>query len=284
MGIQFTNVNFAYNKKEKEHILKRINLKINAKKEFIALIGEIGSGKSTLVQLMNSLLLPTDGYINIFDKKINFKTPNKELFFIKKKIGLVFQFPEYQLFETTVLKDVMFGPKNFNKSNLEAIRIAISSLKKVGIEQDLFNVSPFQLSDGQKRKVAIAGILAMEPSILILDEPTRGLDSNSQIEIMNFLEKKNKKDEKTIIFITHDIDLVAKYANRVIVLEKGNIIFDNSKESFFNKKEIYKYSFFQEPQSFRILKFLNQKMGIKFETKYSFEQLLEYLIEIYKNN
>ncbi|WP_153368720.1 ATP-binding cassette domain-containing protein [Candidatus Phytoplasma sacchari] len=282
MGIYFKNVNFYYNSKKKKYVLKDINLHINPKNEFIALIGKIGSGKSTLVQLMNSLLLPSEGYLKIFNQKISNKVSNKELFFLKKKIGLVFQFPEYQIFETTVLKDVMFAPKNFNKMNSEAYNIAVKSLKEVGIEEKFFNSSPFKLSGGQKRKVAIAGILAMEPSILILDEPTRGLDFNGRFEIMNILKKKNIKDKKTIIFITHDIDLVAQYANRIIFLEKGKIIFDGLKEFFFMNPKIHKSHFIQEPQSFKILKFLNKKMGLDFQPKYSFDQLLEYLIEIYK--
>ncbi|KXT29135.1 ABC transporter family protein [Candidatus Phytoplasma oryzae] len=279
MGIQFTNVSFSYNKKEKKYVLKNINLKINPKNEFIALLGKVGSGKSTLVQLMNNLLLPSKGYIDLFGKRINYKTSNKELFLLKRKIGLVFQFPEYQLFETTVLKDVMFAPKNFNKSNLESEKIAIESLIKVGISKEFFNISPFKLSGGQQRKVAIAGVLSMEPSILILDEPTRGLDSKSQIEIMNILKKQNKNEKKTIIFITHNIDLVAKYASKVLLLDKGEIIFYGKKDYFFMPKIMNQCNFSSEPQSFKILNFLNKKIGIKFELKYDFKQLLNYLIE-----
>ncbi|MDV3196333.1 MAG: ATP-binding cassette domain-containing protein [Candidatus Phytoplasma stylosanthis] len=287
MAIQFENVTFYYNGKSKiDPVLKKINLKINAKNDFIALIGKIGSGKSTLVQLMNSLLIPKEGYIEIFNRKIDKKTSTQLLTSFKKKIGLVFQFPEYQIFENTVLKDVMFGPKNFNMTNEEAKRKAIEALTQVGLEEELFDSSPFKLSEGQQRKVAIAGILAMEPSILILDEPTRGLDIDSQKQIMSILQKKNQKDNKTIIFITHDINLVSEYANKVILLEKGKIIFYGYKEDFFHNVELSKFNFI-EPRTFQILKFLNKELEIPFEYKYSSLDLFKYLKEVcesYKKN
>jgi energy-coupling factor transport system ATP-binding protein len=283
MGIQFKNLNFFYNQKEKKYVLKNINLKISEKNEFIALIGKIGSGKSSLVQLMNGLLLPSEGNIKIFDHKINNKTSPAKLTYIRKNVGLVFQFPEYQLFETTVLKDVMFAPKNFSKNHLEAKNQAIKSLKELGISEEFFDVSPFKLSGGQQKKVAIAGILAMNPKILILDEPTRGLDFKNQKEIMNILKKKNDKDKKTIIFITHDIDLVAQYANKIIFLQDGEIIFFGSKNDFFTKNNLNKLGF-EEPQTFRILKFLNKKMNINFKPKYNLENILKYLTKISKEN
>ncbi|MDV3167867.1 MAG: ATP-binding cassette domain-containing protein [Candidatus Phytoplasma stylosanthis] len=287
MAIQFENVTFYYNSKSKiDPVLKKINLKINAKNDFIALIGKIGSGKSTLVQLMNSLLIPKEGYIEIFNRKIDKKTSPQLLTSFKKKIGLVFQFPEYQIFENTVLKDVMFGPKNFNMTNEEAKKKAIEALKQVGLEEELFDSSPFKLSEGQQRKVAIAGVLAMEPSILILDEPTRGLDIDSQKQIMSILQKKNQKDNKTIIFITHDINLVSEYANKVLLLEKGKIIFYGYKEDFFHNVELSKFNFI-EPRTFQILKFLNKELEIPFEYKYSSFELFKYLKEVcesYKKN
>lgn len=280
MAIQFKDVTFYYNKNKKA-ALHNINLSINSENDFIAVIGKIGSGKSTLVQLMNSLLVPSEGYIDIFGQRIDKKTSPKILTSLKKKIGLVFQFPEYQLFENTILKDVMFGPKNFNNNNLEVQKKAVKALKQVGITEDLFENSPFKLSEGQQRKVAIAGIFAIEPSILILDEPTRGLDVNSSKDIMNILKNKNQKDKNTIIFITHDIDLVFEYANKIIFLDKGEILFSGLKEIFFTNYKLSKFGL-SEPKIFKILKFLNQKLGVSFEPKFSYEELLNCLKNFYK--
>jgi energy-coupling factor transport system ATP-binding protein len=282
MEIQFKNVSYYYDKKN-IYAVKDINLKINKNNEFIALIGQIGSGKSTLVQLMNGLLIPSEGEIEVFGQRINSKTSEKKLSSLRSKIGLVFQFPEYQLFETTVLKDVMFALKNLKINNFTSEHKAISVLKRLGIEEDLFAYSPFKLSGGQQRKVAIAGILVMEPAILVLDEPTRGLDVKSQIEIMNFFQELFQIEKKTIIFITHNIDLVAEYANRVIFLEKGKIIFDGSKEDFFMNKNFNQFENYQ-PQTFKLLNFLQKELNIPFVPTYSFEELLKYLKKFYKGN
>ena len=170
MEINFRNVNFTYDAKSRLETLKNINLTISKTGEFIALLGHTGSGKSTLVQLMNALILPTSGNLTILNHQINSKkTKNKNLKEIRKQIGLVFQFPEYQLFEETVLKDVMFGPMNFGKTKDQAKDIAIKTLQGLNVDPSLYEKSPFNLSGGQKRKVAIAGILASNPDILILD-------------------------------------------------------------------------------------------------------------------
>ncbi|QTX02806.1 ABC-type cobalt transport system ATP-binding protein [Candidatus Phytoplasma luffae] len=276
MGIYFRDVTFSYNKKSNP-VFEKINLKIDSQNDFIALIGKIGSGKSTLVQLMNGLLTPNEGCVDVFGNKIDKKTSPRDLISFRKKIGLVFQFPENQIFENTVLKDVMFGPKNFNKNDDEAKQKAIEALEQVNFPNDLFENSPFRLSEGQQRKVAIAGILAIEPSILVLDEPTRGLDGNNQRQIMEFLQQKHKKDKKTIIFITHDINLVAEYANKILFLEEGKIAFFGSKEDFFDDEQFFSRLNFLVPRTFDILKFLNKKIGIPFEYKYSYIQLLKYL-------
>ncbi|WP_334331159.1 ATP-binding cassette domain-containing protein [Candidatus Phytoplasma prunorum] len=280
MAIQFEKVKFFYDKKNKIFSLKDINLSIKSEGEFIALIGKIGSGKTTLVQLMNSLLITDIGKIIIFNQLINSKTKKKNLIALKKKIGLVFQFPEYQLFEISVLKDVMFAPENFTNDYELSKQKSIQVLKKIGISEDLFDKSPFQISDGQQRKVAIAGILAMEPDILILDEPTRGLDSLSKKNIMNFFQEIYKKQKKTIIMITHDINLVAEYASRILFLEQGELVFDGYKEVFFESDYFSKFDL-GYPQTFKILKHLQQTIGIPFENKYCFKTLLEYLKKFY---
>lgn len=240
MEINFQHVNFKYDKKQKDYTLKDINLTISKTSEFITIIGHTGSGKSTLVQLMNALLLPTNGCLTIFDQQIKNKR-NKSLKLIRKKIGLVFQFPEYQLFEDTVLKDIMFGPKNFGQTKEEAKTSALKVCSELNISEELLERPPFNLSGGQKRKVAIAGILASEPEVLILDEPTVGLDPKGKKELLTLLEKIHKETNKTIIIITHDMNVVANYATRSIVLKKGQIIFDGTPIELFNNKEKLEY-------------------------------------------
>ena len=244
MEINFRNVNFTYDAKSRLETLKNINLTISKTGEFIALLGHTGSGKSTLVQLMNALILPTSGNLTILNHQINSKkTKNKNLKEIRKQIGLVFQFPEYQLFEETVLKDVMFGPMNFGKTKDEAKEIAIKTLQGLNVDPSLYEKSPFNLSGGQKRKVAIAGILASNPDILILDEPTVGLDPVGKKELLELLKKIHEDTNKTIIVITHDMNVVTKYTNRTLVLNNGEIVYDGkTKELFRNYKKLESYN------------------------------------------
>lgn len=204
MEINFRNVNFTYDSRSKLETLKNINLTISKSGEFISILGHTGSGKSTLVQLMNALIIPTSGNLTILNQEIKTKKQkNKNLKNIRKQIGLVFQFPEYQLFEDTVLKDVMFGPMNFGKTKEEAKEIAIKTLKELKVDESLYEKSPFNLSGGQKRKVAIAGILASNPDVLILDEPTVGLDPVGKHELLELLkhihETTNKTDRKSVV-------------------------------------------------------------------------------------
>ncbi len=233
MEINFRNVSFKYDKKQINETLNNINLTISKNDEFITILGHTGSGKSTLVQLMNALILPTSGEIEIFGQTIKHKK-NKPLKNIRKQIGLVFQFPEYQLFEDTVLKDIMFGPINFGLTKEEAKKEALKVVKELNISNDLLERPPFNLSGGQKRKVAIAGILASNPDVLILDEPTVGLDPKGKKELLELLSKIHKEMHKTIILITHDMNVVANYATRSIVLKEGNIVFDGTPRLLFN--------------------------------------------------
>ncbi|MBR2890804.1 MAG: energy-coupling factor transporter ATPase [Bacilli bacterium] len=235
MDINFQHVNFKYDKKQKINTLNDINLTISKENEFITILGHTGSGKSTLVQLMNALILPTSGSLTIFNQEIKQKR-NQPLKEIRKRIGLVFQFPEYQLFEETVLKDIMFGPVNFGLNMEQAKQQALDTAKLIGISDDLLERAPFNLSGGQKRKVAIAGILASNPDILIFDEPTVGLDPKGKKELLSLLDKIHKETHKTIIIITHDMNIVANYSNRSIVLKEGNIVFDGKPIDLFNNK------------------------------------------------
>ena len=209
------NTPFAY------HALKGVNLKITDQ-SFTAIIGQTGSGKSTLIQHINALLLPTSGSINIDEYLITATDKPSKLKPLRKKAGLVFQFPEYQLFEETIEKDIIFGPMNFGVSEEEAKKIAHNVLKTVGLDESYLNKSPFDLSGGQKRRVAIAGILAMNPDILILDEPTAGLDPQGTNEMVSLFKRINESG-KTIILVTHDMNHVLQYCDEVVVMNHGKV-------------------------------------------------------------
>ena len=263
MAIRFSEVNHFYEKPKKDILsaaaINDINLSIADQGEFVMIVGHTGSGKSTLLQHINGLLLPTSGAVYIDDLVLTRKKrSNPKLKPIRKNIGFVFQFPEYQLFEETVIKDITYGPKNFGMSNEEAIE----SAKKVAEDLNITNIlekSPFNISGGQMRKVAIAGILAYNPGILLLDEPTRGLDPLGAKEIMNFFKDLQINGNKTIIMITHDMDLVYEHATRVIVMDQGRIVFDGKKEELF--KEEYKNHHLTKPKILEAIDFINEKTG-----------------------
>ena len=224
MGIALENVSFTYQEGTPlaSTALSDVSLTIEDG-SYTALIGHTGSGKSTILQLLNGLLVPSQGSVRVFDTLITSTSKNKDIRQIRKQVGLVFQFAENQIFEETVLKDVAFGPQNFGVSEEDAEQIAREKLALVGIDESLFDRSPFELSGGQMRRVAIAGILAMEPAILVLDEPTAGLDPLGRKELMN-LFKKLHQSGMTIVLVTHLMDDVAEYANQVYVMEKGHLV------------------------------------------------------------
>lgn len=220
-----------------QRVLYDINLALH-KATFNCIIGHTGSGKSTLMQHLNALLLPSHGKVTVPGGVIEtgIKTKRSGIKKIRQHVGLVFQFPEYQLFETTVLKDIMFGPKNYGKSNEEAEVLARKAAKIVGLDSALLEVSPFELSGGQMRRVAIAGILAMDPEVVVLDEPTAGLDPKGQKEMLAIFVSLQKHG-KTIIVATHDMDLVANYADHVIVLCEGKKLLEGEPKVVFAQHE-----------------------------------------------
>lgn len=224
MGIILDNVSYTYQEGTPfaSAALSDVSLSIEDG-SYTAIIGHTGSGKSTILQLLNGLLVPTKRSVRVFDTLITSTSVNKQIRQIRKQVGLVFQFAENQIFEETVLKDVAFGPQNFGVSVEEAEAIAREKLALVGIDESLFGRSPFELSGGQMRRVAIAGILAMEPSILVLDEPTAGLDPIGRKELMA-LFKKLHQDGITIVLVTHLMDDVAEFADQVYVMEKGKLV------------------------------------------------------------
>lgn len=262
MGINFSKVGFTYNPQKKtkknQYILEDVDLNISEKDEFICVVGHTGSGKSTLIQMMNALLVPTVGTVTVDDNEITYKK-QKNLKSIRKKVGLVFQFPEYQLFEETVIKDVAFGPTNFKLD--KPIDKAKEALEKLKVDKSFYEKSPFKLSGGEMRKVAISGILASEPEVLILDEPTVGLDPLARKELISLLREINEK--KTVIIVTHDMNLVWKVATRVIVLDETKIIYDGNKYDLFKDEEFINKHSLDLPDVVKILKELVIKLGLE---------------------
>lgn len=218
--------------------LHDVNIKIE-QGEMIGLIGHTGSGKSTLIQHLNGLLKPTSGAVFYDGKDINDSDFSKKK--LRSKVGLVFQYPEYQLFESMVIDDVKFGPKNIGMDSLKIDMNSFQALKQVGIGEDLLDVSPLELSGGQKRRVAIAGVLAMEPEVLILDEPTAGLDPSGRDEILDLVAKLHKERNLTVILVSHSMEDVARYVERLIVMNHGTVAFDATPgEVFSHYKELEK--------------------------------------------
>ena len=238
--------------------LKGINLEIPEGK-VTAIIGQTGSGKSTLVQHLNGLLIPTAGTLDICGYHIQPLLKIKDVKQLRKEVGLVFQFPEYQLFEETILKDVAFGPKNFGISESEAVIKAKEALKLVGIDESYYERSPLDLSGGQKRRVAIAGILAMEPNVIVLDEPTAGLDPKGAKEMIELFYDLNKKLHKTIILVSHDNEVVYSFADEVVLLEEGRVKIHLEAKEFFDDAELLKEHHILKPQIVDLRERLNKK-------------------------
>lgn len=259
MPIVFSHLNYVYSPKTPMEFsaLKDINLQIEDD-SFTMIVGHTGSGKSTLVQQINALLVPTSGSVDVngivVDSNVKKLKNIKEL---RKGVGLVFQFPEYQLFEETVLKDVSFGPKNFGVDNKKAIELAKEALNLVGIDESLFDKSPFELSGGQKRRVAIAGVITLKPKVLILDEPTAGLDPQGSREMMN-LFTEIREQGTTIIMITHDMDNVIRYGTDVVVLVKGEVIKKCRPYELFLDQDSFNQLSIDEPLVIKMAKRLNQ--------------------------
>ncbi|ETU10358.1 energy-coupling factor ABC transporter ATP-binding protein [Enterococcus faecalis] len=238
MDIRFKQVDFTYqpNTPFEQRALFDINLTIQDG-SYTAIVGHTGSGKSTLLQHLNALVKPTKGQLTIGERVITPETDNKNLKPIRKKVGIVFQFPEAQLFEETVERDIAFGPKNFGVSDEEAKKLAKKMLDLVGLDEKYLQHSPFELSGGQMRRVAIAGVLAMEPEVLVLDEPTAGLDPKGRKEMMEMFSRLHKEHNMTIVLVTHLMDDVANYADHVIVLEKGQIVRAGAPQEVFQETQ-----------------------------------------------
>lgn len=259
MAIKLEQLTYVYNPGTpfEKKAMSDINLHIS-KGEFVGLIGHTGSGKSTLIQHLNGLIKQTSGSVYINGKNIH-NNEEVKLKDIRQQVGLVFQYPEYQLFEMNIYKDVSFGPKNMGLSDLEIKRRVDKALSMVDIGEDMFDKSPFELSGGQKRRVAIAGVLAMEPEILILDEPTAGLDPKGREEILNQISKMHEELGITVILVSHSMEDVARHVERLVVMKGGGIALDGKPREVFNHIEELESMGLAAPEIRYIMKALRQQ-------------------------
>ena len=264
MSIKLEHVNYIYSPGTayEIHALKDICLEIKDG-EFIGLIGHTGSGKSTLVQHLNGLVKATDGRIFFHGEDIY--GAGYDMRRLRSRVGLVFQYPEHQLFEIDVFKDVCFGPKNLGLSQKEIELRAYAALKQVGLEDEYFYQSPFDLSGGQKRRVAIAGVLAMKPEVLILDEPTAGLDPKGRDEILDQIAKLKEETGITVILVSHSMEDVAKYVERIIVMNRGSVLYDDTPREVFKHVEELEQVGLAAPQVTYIMQALS-KRGMPVDT------------------
>ena len=255
--IEIENLNHIYSvgTPYEKKTLSNINLSINSG-DFVGLIGHTGSGKSTLVQHLNGLLKPTSGKIIVDGEELFAEKTN--MIKIREKVGLVFQYPEYQLFEETIYKDIAFGPKNLGLSSEEIDERVMYAVKCVGLEERMLKKSPFEISGGQKRRVAIAGVLAMKPKVLVLDEPTAGLDPYGRDEILSEINELHKEGI-TIVLVSHSMEDISKFANRVLVMNHGKLTFDDETLKIFEKAEDLKKIGLRIPMVLEIIKELEKK-------------------------
>lgn len=260
MNIKINHLSYTYpsNQPFKEDALSDINASIKSN-DFVAIIGQTGSGKSTLIQNLNGLLIPTTGQVEIEDYIIKKKVKLKNIKQLRKKIGIVFQFPEYQLFEENVEKDILFGPKNFGFNEKQLAGLAKKVLEEVGLDETFLKKSPFELSGGEKRRVAIAGILAFDPEVLIVDEPTAGLDPQTANKIMELFYNLYKKQHKTIILVTHQMEDVLKYANYVMALKNGKLEAYTTPFRLFNDEKLMSHLQIEMPLILKIAKETKKK-------------------------
>ncbi len=258
MGLKLENVSYQYETGTAMEVmaLQDINVEL-PDNQFIGLIGHTGSGKSTFVQLLNGLLLPSKGTIYFDGEDISAENYDRRS--LRANVGLVFQYPEHQLFETDVLTDVMFGPKNLGLSPEECKERAIEALKAVKMPEGMWEQSPFDLSGGQKRRAAIAGVLAMRPRILVLDEPTAGLDPKGRDEILDMVSQMQKDMGMTVLLVSHSMEDVARYVDRIMVMNHGHLIFDDvPREVFTHVKELEEMGL-AAPQMTYIMEYLREK-------------------------
>ncbi len=266
MDISFENVDYIYqpNSPFQFQALKNLSFEINSG-EFVAIVGHTGSGKSTVIQHLNGLLRPTHGKTKIGDFTLTSDHKPKDMKSLREQVGIVFQYPEHQLFEETVEKDISFGPANFGVATEQIKERVKASIEAVGISTDLLNRSPFELSGGQMRRVAIAGVLAVEPKVLVLDEPTAGLDPKGRKEIMNMFYRLHKEKGLTTILVTHHMEDALKFSDKVIVLEKGTKYLEGSVQEVFSNQDRLNKVQLDIPEILTVVKEINNRFGLSID-------------------
>ncbi|WP_041808130.1 energy-coupling factor transporter ATPase [Evansella cellulosilytica] len=261
------------------NVLQDVEMKVESG-SFTAVIGKTGAGKSSLLKIMNGLLLPKQGKVTIGDAIITPGKNKKALKSIRKRVGMVFQFPESQLFAETVEQDICFGPLNFGASKEEAKELARKVIKQVGLTADILSKSPFTLSGGQKRRIAIAGILAMEPDILVLDEPGAGLDPKGKLDILSSIASWHKEQGLTTLIVTHDMEDVAQFANNIVIMDKGTVVLHDAVRNVFSNKAIIDKWQLDVPEALKFQMKIEEKTGVKLpKVCLTIEELTESLIE-----
>ena len=281
--IEIKNLNFCYQKNtiQEKKALENINLKIE-KDQIVGIIGHTGSGKSTLIQHLNALIIPQEGYVLVNGRDTRNKK-NENLKLIRQEVGMVFQYPENQLFAETVKQDVSFGPKNLKLSNEEIKKRVKESIEAVGLNYELYkDREPMDLSGGEKRRVAIAGVIAMKPKILVLDEPTAGLDPKGKIEILELIKNLKNDYLKTVIIISHDIDEIIEYADRLIVLSDAKVIYNEKVEKLFQEIKNLEKLGLDIPSTLKIQLDLEKKGCILEKKVIRKEDLIKLLLEMKK--
>ena len=282
MQINLNNIDYTYNKGTvfEKRVLRNVTLKLK-ENAYNVIVGKTGSGKSTLIEHINGLLVPMSGEVIVDDTIITYpknrrekKELAKNLRKIRKNVAVLFQFSEQQLFETTVLKDIMFAPLNYGVTEEEAKLNAIELVKLVGLNEDYLEKSPFELSGGEMRKVALCGVLALKPKVLILDEPTVGLDYKSREDIMNLIKQLQQKTDMTIVLVTHNMDYVLKYADRIFVLNKGELDFSGTAEELFSNENVLKKNSLDLPEVLKLYGELKSK-GVVIPFPRCYEEMIK---------
>lgn len=286
MDIQLKNINYKYNEGTPLEYQALHDITCNFPKgSFTAIVGHTGSGKSTLTKLLNGLLIPSSGNLRMGNRTITPHTSERDLKLLRKKIGTVMQFPEMQLFGQTVAEDIVFGPMNYGSSYNDALEIAAEKLNTVGLDSSYLEQSPFDLSGGQQRRVAIAGVLALEPEVLILDEPTIGLDPHGQQTILTLFKEMNQTLDTTIILITHQMEDVVKYADNVLVLNEGKILTQGTPQEVFEQDHLLQKAGLDVPVIVSLAREMEAKYNFKFTSlplsiEALTEQMAHYLLEV----
>lgn len=266
MTIQMNNVSYTYQKGTpyEYNAIEDVNLTFE-QGNYYAIVGQTGSGKSTLIQHINALLKPTKGSITFDEIEISHKTKDKYLRPIRKKVGMVFQFPESQLFEDNVEREIRFGPQNFKMDQEEVLKRAKALFKEFGFQEDIMARSPFQMSGGQMRKIALTSILAMDPNVIILDEPTAGLDPHSKLQVMQLIKRLQKEEGKTIILISHEMNDVAQYADEVKVMRQGQVVETLTPRELFSDATRVESLHLELPDIVQLQREVEQRHQMKFE-------------------